>query len=314
MSPYLYIAPFYVAFAVVGLFPLLYTAYISTRKWGSMAGDAGEAVCGATCGDQDVPSLLGNFNWVLHQPDFWVALRNTFAIFVISSVPQVICAMLIAFLLDSNLRAKTFWRMGVLLPYVVAPMAAGIIFSQIFSDGGGIINSFITFVGLPAVSWHGSPLASWIAIACIVNFRWTGYNALICLAAMQAVPRDLYEAAEVDGASRWRQFLSITIPQLRPTLIFVIITATIGGLQIFDEPQMFSPASSYGGTDRQFLTVTQFLWKTGFVSTNPSNMGRAAAIAWLLFLVIVAMAVLNFVMTSRISTGDSKRAKKEARK
>lgn len=304
-SPYLYISPFYIVFAVVGLFPLLYTAYIATRKWGSMAGNAGLAVCGATCGDTDSPTWFANFNWVLHQPDFWVALRNTFAIFLISTVPQIIIALFIAYLLDSNLRAKTFWRMGVLLPYVIAPMAAGIIFSQIFSDQMGIINSLLHMIGIPNIPWHGNPLASWIAIAGIVNFRWTGYNALILLAAMQAIPRDLFEAAEVDGASRWRQFISISVPQLRPTLIFVIITSTIGGLQIFDEPQMFSPASSYGGTDRQFLTVTQFLWRTGFMSTNASNMGRAAAIAWLLFLVIVVIAIINFLLTSRISTSDA---------
>ncbi|MDR0283942.1 MAG: sugar ABC transporter permease [Propionibacteriaceae bacterium] len=314
LSPYLYISPFYIVFAIVGLFPLLYTAYIATRKWNSIAGDTGTAICGATCGDANATSWFGNFDWVLHQPDFWVALRNTFAIFLISTVPQIIAAILIAHVLDSNLRAKTFWRMGVLLPYVVAPMAAAIIFSQVFSDNMGIINSLFNAVGLPKVAWHANPLASWIAIASIVDFRWTGYNTLILLAAMQAIPHELNEAAEVDGAGRWRQLVSITIPQLRPTLIFVIITSTIGGLQIFDEPQMFSSAGSYGGSSQQFLTVTQFLWRTGFVSTNNSNMGRAAAVAWILFLIIVAMAVVNFLLTSRISSGDARASRRAQKK
>jgi len=313
-SPYVYISPFYIAFGIVGLFPLLYTAFIATRMWNNVGGDKGLAVCGATCGATGTdPSWFGNFAWVLHQPDFWVALRNTFAIFVLSSVPQIICALFIAYMLSKNLRAKTFWRMGVLLPYVVAPMAAGIIFSQIFSDRMGIINTIIQAMGLPMIGWHAHPFASWVAIAMIVNFRWTGYNSLILLAAMQAVPSELYEAAEVDGASGMRQFLQVTIPQLRPTLIFVIITSTIGGLQIFDEPQMFSESSSYGGTNRQFLTVTQFLWKTGFVSTNQSNMGRAAAIAWVLFLIIVLIAVLNFWLTQHIATADAPKLPKRRR-
>jgi len=306
-SPYLYISPFFISFGLVGLFPLLYTAYIATRMWNNVSGDKGLAICGATCGETgDMPSWFGNFAWVLHQPDFWMALRNTFGIFICSSVPQILAAIFIAYMLNTNLRAKTFWRMGVLLPYVVAPMAAGIIFSQIFSDKMGIINTVIQGIGLPAVGWHAHPFASWVAIASIVNFRWTGYNTLILLAAMQAIPMELYEAAEVDGASPRRLFFHVVAPQLKPTLIFVIITSTIGGLQIFDEPQMFSESASYGGTNRQFLTVTQFLWKTGFSSTNPSNMGRAAAIAWVLFLIIVAVAVVNFWATGQIASADVK--------
>ena len=312
-SPYAYISPFYIAFAVVGMFPLLFMAYIATRKWNIVSGNGGLAVCGLTCGSSgNTPSWLGNFAWALHQQAFWVALRNTFGIFLFSSVPQIILALFIAYMLSANLRAKTFWRMGVLFPYVIAPIFAAIIFSQIFNDQMGLINTALHVIGIQPIGWHSVPVPSWIAIACIVNFRWVGYNALIFLAAMQAVPNDLYEAAEVDGASRMRQLFQVTIPQLRPTLVFVIITSTIGGLQIFDEPQMFSPSSSYGGTNRQFLTITQFLWDQGFNhNTNAGSLGRAAAVAWMLFLIIVALAAINFFVTSRISSADDRRARKQ---
>ena len=148
-------------------------------------------------------------------------------------------ALVIAALLDANLRAKTFWRMGVLVPYVVAPVAVALIFGQMFADQSGLINQLLRDLGIPAVHWHAAVLPSHIAIATMVNFRWTGYNTLVLLAAMQAIPRDLYEAALIDGANRVRQFFSVTIPMLRPAIIFVIITSTIGGLQIFDEPRMF---------------------------------------------------------------------------
>ncbi len=314
LSPYLYISPFFLLFAVVGLFPLIYTAWIATRQWSTLTGDGGVAICGAVCSSTE-PSIWANFQWVLHQPAFWDALRNTFSIFALSTIPQIIAALVLAAILDANLKAKTFWRMGVLLPYVIAPSAAAIIFSQIFSDNIGLINTFLGWVGIPAVHWHANTLASHIAVASIVNFRWTGYNTLILLAAMQAIPRDVFEAAVVDGAGRVRQFFSVTIPMLRPTLIFVIITSTIGGMQIFDEPQMFSTGTSgYGGPNRQFLTVSLYLWDLGFNHVTPGqpNLGRSAAVAWLLFLVVVVFAILNYLLTQRIASagGPAKKSKK----
>ena len=313
-SPYLYIAPFFLLFLVVGLFPLLYTVVIATRQYNTLTGDSGWAVCGATC-DDTTASWFGNFAWVLHQPTFYVALRNSFSIFLLSSVPQIIIALALAWILDANLKAKTFWRMGVLLPYVVAPSAAGIIFSQIFSDKMGAINVILQEIGLPAIMWHGSTIWSHLAIATIVNWRWIGYNTLIILAAMQAIPRDVLEAAVVDGAGKWRTFRSVTLPMLRPTLVFVIITSTIGGLQIFDEPQLFhNAASAGGGPNNQYLTVSLYLYKLGFVNVTPGqpNLGRAAAVAWLLFLIIVAIALLNFYLTQRMASGSRPKGGKKA--
>lgn len=304
-SPYLYIAPFFLLFAVVGLFPLLFTVYIATRQYNTLTGDGGVAICGATC-NSDEPSIWANFNWVLHQQSFWDALRNSFSIFILSSVPQIILALFLAWILNANLKAKTFWRMGVLLPYIVAPSAAGIIFSQIFSDKMGAINVLLTDIGLNPIMWHGNTFWSHVAIATIVNFRWTGYNTLIFLAAMQAIPNDVLEAAVVDGAGKWRTFRSVVLPMLRPTLIFVIITSTIGGLQIFDEPQMFhNGTSGYGGPNRQYLTLSLYLWDMGFnkVTIGQPNLGRAAAVAWILFLIIVLLAVLNFWLTQRLASG-----------
>jgi len=133
----------------------------------------------------------------------------------------------------------------------------------------------------------------------MVNFRWTGYNALIFLAAMQAVPRDLYEAAVLDGANRVRQFFSVTVPVLRPTIIFVVITSTIGGLQIFDEPRMFDQLGQ-GGADRQWMTVTMYLYELGWGAQK--SFGRAAAVAWILFLIILVIGLINFTITRRIAS------------
>lgn len=280
VSPYLYISPFFIVFAVVGLFPIAYTAVISFMEWDLVRG-TGEFVG------------FEQYTYVLGQPKFWIALRNTFSIFLLSSVPQLIVAIVLAAMLNQNIRAKTFWRMGVLVPYVMAPVAVALIFSNMFGDKYGIINTLLTDMGLGAVPWHSNAFFSHIAIATMVNFRWTGYNTLILLAAMQAIPGDLYEAATVDGAGKVRQFFSITIPNLKPTLIFVIITSTIGGLQIFDEPRMYDQMGT-GGANSQWLTITMYLYNIGW---GEWNFGRAAALAWILFLIILVIGVLNLLIT-----------------
>ena len=284
-SPYLFISPFFLLFAVVGLFPLVYTAYVSLFDW-SLIGGKGEFVG------------LDNFRDVLGNPYFLKSLVNTISIFVLSSGPQIVIAVCLAGLLDSHLRGRTLWRMSILLPFVVSPAAVAIIFGSLFGDRYGLINDAITWIGLEPIQWHVDRFASHIAIASMVNWRWTGFNALIFLAAMQAVPRDVYESAALDGAGRIRQFISITIPMIRPTMIFVIITSTIGGLQIFAEPRMFDETIAHnGGSDRQFSTLTMLIYDFGW---HLRDLGRASATAWLLFLVIVVFALINLAVSRRV--------------
>jgi len=290
-SPYLYIAPFFVLFALVGLFPLIYTFVVSLNNWNLLTGPG---------------QWVGFANYVteLKDPFFWNSLFNTVSIFLLSAIPQLIAAVFIAAMLDQNLRAKTFWRMSVLLPYVVTPVAVTLIFSSAFDEKYGLINNILQSVGLHPVMWKTETFPSHVAIATMVNWRWTGYNALILLAAMQAVPRDIHESAALDGAGSFRRFFSITLPSIRPTMIFVIITATIGGLQIFTEPKLFNPSSAVpGGPQRQYQTTVLYLWDMAF---NRQNFGRASAIAWMLFLIIVAFGVLNFLISRRIASTEAR--------
>ena len=282
-SPYVYIAPFFIVFLIVGIFPIMYTAVISFMDWDLVRG-TGTFI------------WLDQYAYILGQAKFWIALRNTFSIFLLSSIPQLILAIAIAAMLDQNIRAKTFWRMGVLVPYVMAPVAVALIFSNMFGDKYGLVNSTLLDLGLPAIPWHSNAFWSHIAIATMVNFRWTGYNTLILLAAMQAIPRDSYEAAALDGAGRIRQFFAITVPSLKPTLIFVIITSTIGGLQIFDEPRMYDQYGT-GGANGQWLTITLYLYDIGW---GQWNFGRAAALAWILFIIILLIGVINLFITRKV--------------
>jgi len=292
LSPYLYIAPFFVLFLVVGMFPLAYTAWVSVHDWGLISGK-GEFVG------------LQNFREVIENPYFVKQLVNTISIFVLSSGPQIVIAVVLAALLDNRLRGVTWWRMSLLLPFVVSPVAAAIIFGSLYGDRYGLINELIGRLGMEPIAWHTDRLASHFAIATMVNWRWTGYNALIFLAAMQAVPRDLYEAATIDGAGRIRQFFSITLPMIRPTMIFVVITSTIGGLQIFAEPRLFDETNARnGGSDRQFGTITMLVYDFGW---QLRDLGRASAAAWLLFVIICAFALVNYLLIRRFGAiGDQR--------
>ncbi|MFF2677444.1 carbohydrate ABC transporter permease [Arthrobacter koreensis] len=292
-SPYLYISPFFILFALTGLFPLVYTFWVSLHDWHLLKGQ-GDFVG------------LANFSNVLADGYFWNSMFNTFSIFLLSAIPQLVIAVLLAAVLDQNLRAKTFWRMSVLVPYVVTPVAVALIFSNMFNQENGLINNMLENAGIGGVRWQDGSFASHVAIATMVNWRWTGYNALILLAAMQAVPRDLYESAALDGAGAVRRFFSITLPSIRPTMIFVIITATIGGLQIFAEPRLFDPVNA-GGTQKQFQTTVLFLWELAF---QRQNFGKASAVAWLLFLIIVLVGVVNFLISKKIATSDTRRPRR----
>ena len=237
---------------------------------------------------------------MLEQRFFWNAVRNTFSIFLLDRPADHPC-LLIAVALDSGIRAKGFWRMSVLLPYVIAPVAVVLIFNDLFGDRYGLFNQLLGWVGIDpsnGTRTHSratSPSPRW-------STRWTGYNALILLAAMQTIPRDYYEAALIDGAGPIRTFFSITVPQLRATIIFVTITSTIGGLQIFDEPRMFDQYGQ-GGADRQWQTLTIYLYNLGW---NQKNFGRASAVAWLLFLIIVVIAIVNYFVIRRIASKEAR--------
>ena len=292
-SPYLYIAPFFVLFAIFGIFPLLYTAWISMMDRNLLAAEW---------------SFVGldNYRELLHDEYFWHAVANTFGIFVLSTVPQLLLALVIAHVLNRSIRVRTFFRMSILLPQVTSLVAVALIFSQLFGYRYGLVNYLLNQVGIENVNWEAGRLSSWIALSTMVTWRWVGYNALLYLAAMQSIPDELYEASAVDGARSWRQFLHVTIPMIRPTIIFTVIISTIGGLQLFTEPFLFQPVKSgaTGGSARQYQTVSMYLYEKAFGGTQ-FDFGYAAAIAWCLFLIIAVVAFLNYLLVRRIRSADA---------
>ncbi|WP_411574575.1 carbohydrate ABC transporter permease [Streptomyces fradiae] len=283
LSPYAYVAPFFTLFVAFGLFPLLYTAFVSLYR-----------VELQTPGDMEWRGL-GNYTALLGDEFFWTALGNTFTIGVLSTVPQLVMALGLAHLLNYKLRARTFLRTAMLLPYATSVAAATLVFAQLFGRDFGLFNYVLGLVGIGPIDWQNGTLASQIAVSTIVIWRWTGYNALIYLAGMQSIPSELYEAAEMDGASRWRQFLHITLPGLRPTILFTVVVSTIGATQLFGEPLLFEGSMS-GGISHQYQTLGLYLYEQGW---GFFHLGRAAAIAWVMFLLILVLVGANALVARR---------------
>jgi cellobiose transport system permease protein len=288
-SPYAFVAPFFLLFALFGLYPLLWTAWISLHHTELIHADQ----TGAYAGFQNYVNLL-------HDSFFWNALWNTITLGLLSAIPQLLMALGLAHLLNYKLRASTFWRISVLAPFATSVAAATVVFAQLFNRDVGVVNFILHSVfGIGNIDFTNEKWPAQIAISIIVIWRWTGYNALIYLAGMQAIPDELYESAAIDGASRWRQFREITIPSLRPTIIFTVVISTIGSLQLFGEPLLFSSGGTNavtGGADRQYQTLAMYFYERGF---NNGHLGRAAAVAWLMFLIIVIFVVINTWLASR---------------
>lgn len=288
-APLLLVAPFFVLFGVFGVYPLLSTAWVSMHDWHLLGGNQG--FIGAA-----------NFLELFTDPFFYNALFNTLSIFLIATVPQLFCALGIAALLDRPIRARTGWRAIVLLPNVVPVVAVALIFTQLFGRDYGVVNWALGLIGIEPISWQSESWSAHLAVALMVAWRWTGYNALLFLAAMQSVPSAIREAAALDGASRWQTFWLVTVPAIRPTIVFVVVVSTIGGVQMFTEPQLFddSGVAGTGGNDRQFQTIAMYLYENGF---GRLDAGYAAAISWVTFLLCAVFAAINFVLTRRLLEG-----------
>lgn len=284
-SPYAFVAPFFVFFAAFGLFPLLYTGWASLHRVSLHNPTAMEW------------TGLHNYTRLLEDEFFWNALRNTFTIGVLSTVPQLLMALALAHLLHSKLRGSAFFRVALLTPYATSVAAATLVFAMLYGRDYGMVNWVLDLVGVGPVDWEGGSWTSQFAVSSIVIWRWTGYNALIYLAAMQAIPDDLYESAALDGASPWQRFVHVTVPSLRPTILFTVVVSTIGATQLFGEPLLFGGSQSGGGS-HQYQTLGLYLYEQGWFSFH---LGRAAAVAWAMFLILIVVGLAYWLIARRLN-------------
>lgn len=282
---YGFTAPFFVMFLIFGLAPIIYSIYIAFFNWDPLG--------------EQIFIGFANFEELIVDDRFWIALRNTMSIWALSTFPQLVISIGLAAILRSKvLKAATFWRTILLVPNITSVIAVAIVFGQLFGRDFGMVNLVIEAFGGTRIDFIEETIPSHIAIAAMITWRWAGYNALIFLAAMLAIPDDLYESASLDGATAWQQFIYVTLPQLRNTITFVLIVGTIGGLQVFAEPLTLGGTFD-GGSSRQFSTLTLFLYEQAFVN---GKWGYAAAIGILITVIVAIVSFINFIITRRLAS------------
>ncbi|NGY62516.1 sugar ABC transporter permease [Lentzea sp. NEAU-D13] len=284
---YLAISPFFVIFAVFGLFPVLFSLYLAFHRWNGL-------------GEMEFVGL-DQFRFLVEDSTFWLALRNTFVIWFLSTVPTLCLALVIAAMLNSTVRFTSVYRIAYFVPNITSLVAVAIFFGAVFSTNFGLVNAFLQTMGLPAFEWLTDPFGMKIAVASVMTWQWTGYNAIIYLAGMQAIPSDLYEAAKVDGAGPVQTFFRITVPMLRPIILFTVIVSTVNGLQSFTESQVLFGSNTTlnpntGGPGQGALTMVLYFYHQAF---DNRDFGYGAAISWAVFLVIVLFAVINWRLVQR---------------
>lgn len=259
-----------VAFALFGLYPFVFSLGASFTNYTPLAPDSTHFVG------------LANYARALQDPAFWSALRNT-ALFVLGTIPFTTAASLgLALAVQPAFRGRTVFRVGFFLPSVVSIVVLSLVFKGLYASNGGL-NSVLALAHLPTPAWLQDPRTALPGIMAMDVWAASGYYMIIFLAGLEGIPRDLYDAARLDGAGGWARFTHITLPLLRPTLLFVLVVNTIRSLQIFAEVFVMTRGGPLGST----TTVVYHLYEQAF---SRFQLGEASAIAYLLFLLSLGLA------------------------
>ncbi|MGO8669943.1 MAG: carbohydrate ABC transporter permease [Capsulimonadaceae bacterium] len=290
LAPYVFVSPFVIMFATFGIFPLLKSVILAFY---------------ATDGPKSQHYVgLYNFKFMfMKDPDFWTAVQNTVVYTLCSLIIQLPLALGLALLLNrKTLPIRGFWRLCIFAPNLLGSVFVGILFQQAFAAQYGLVNRAFHFIYHPfdlGFQWLGDPHLVMPAIVLVSLWLFAGYNMVYFLAGLQAVDKELYEAAEVDGANSWQQFLAVTIPGIKPILVFLYITSTIASLQLFDLPWIM--LSNSAGPGNSGLTVVMYLYQHGF---QQGDLGYASAVGWTLAFAILIISLVQVRITG-IAKGGS---------
>ncbi|MBV6716373.1 carbohydrate ABC transporter permease [Paenibacillus chitinolyticus] len=286
---YLFSAPLILGVLVFAIYPMFAALYMSFQQ------TTGLTLSGNWVG-------WSNYTYVLQDPIFWQALENTFLMGILSVLFGIGLSFILASLIN-NLRwtfGKNFFKAVYFLPNVVSAVATSLLFSFLFFPSKeGLLNFVLGWIGLDPVGWFTNPAVSRFSIVLMSLWGALGYNTIIFLAGLQSVPRDLYEAAEVDGASAYSKWLYITIPYLRPIFGFMLIMGTIGGMKRFTDVWLLGgTAGNPGGS---LMTVVLYIYRNAFLA---AQMGLATAASYLLFVIILLLTTVLMMVNRRKDSMD----------
>lgn len=268
-----FIAPNFIGFLIFTLVPVVFSLILAFMKWDSFS----------------TPEFVGlqNFTRMLSDDTFWISLKNTF-LYTISVVPlTLICSLGLAILLNQKIKGVKFFRTAFFFPYVTSLVAIAVVWSMLFHPTMGPINQFLRVVIENPPGWLSSSDWALTAIIIVSVWRGMGYYMILYLAGLQGISKELYEAAAMDGANKWKQFSHITVPALRPTTFFVTIMLVINCFKIFDLVQVMTD----GGPGRATNVLVYQVYSEAFVKFN---FGYASAIAMVLFVIVLVITVIQF--------------------
>ena len=273
-----FLSPWILAFAVFGLFPFAFSLWASFTDYSPLRG---------------VAHFLGfaNYTRAFSDPQFWTALANT-AFFVVGTIPfTTALALGLALAVQPAFRGRTLFRVGFFVPSVVSVVVLSLVFKGLYASDGAI-NSLLRALGIQGPNWLLEPNTALPAIMAMDVWSASGYYMIVFLAGLEAIPRELYEAARLEGASASQRFFRITLPLLRPTLLFVLVVNTIRSMQIFAEVFVMTR----GGPLHKTTTVVYYLYEEAFYRFN---LGYACAVAYLLFLLTLILAEVQLQVVGK---------------
>ena len=274
VTGYLAVFPTAAFFLVFVVFPVAYSLWLSTQNWDGMSPD--RRFIG-----------LRNYERMLDQPLFWRSMAQT-GVFIVGLVPaRMALALGLALLLNQKIRGLAVYRTLYFMPVVTSTIAVSIVWIWIFDPTWGIANWILELLRLPTSQWLSDPNTALPSLIVMTIWKTVGFEMVIYLAGLQGIPTSLYEAAAIDGAGRWRQFWHITLPLLMPTTFFILVTAIINAAQIFD--QVF--VMTQGGPLRSTYVIIYYLYEEAF---RFFRMGYAAAIAWIVFAIVLVLTLLQW--------------------
>jgi multiple sugar transport system permease protein len=279
LTGWAFAAPFVILFGIFLAFPILASFALSFTSFGlrDLQSPIGSNFVG-----------LDNYANVIGDTRFWTSLFNT-AYFVVIGVPVTLAlGLLIANALNRGItRFRTAFRVGYYLPVITSIVAIAVVWRFLLNTDVGLINMLLGGIGIKGPSWLGDPNFAMPSIIAMAVWRNLGFAMVVFLAGLQAIPSELYEAGSIDGAGRWQLFRHITIPMLRPTILFMVVITTIGYLQLFEEPFVMTD----GGPLDRTLSVTMYMYQQAF---RFFHQGYASAIAYILFVIVAIVAFLQF--------------------
>ena len=276
---YLFITPFFLSFLTFSIYPIFYSLFISFHNYDPLT-------------LKMTPVGFANYSRLLQSNYFWDSVVNTVEIWLISIIPQLTIALILSLILNERwVKGKNALRSIYYFPNLITPITIGMLFTLLFGYPGGAVNNLMTGLGVfkEAVNFRDTPILAKIVGGIAICWQNFGYNIIFITAGLHSISADVYEAAEVDGANAWQRTTKITMPLLRPIMLYIMITSIIGGLQIFDIPKML-----FNGSNNNYATRTMVLYMYESAFQN-WQFGYGAAAAYTIALIIGAFSLLTIV-------------------